>query len=171
MKSHLQAAALGALAFMLIPASLAGAKTYPHEPAGVSVDVPDKGWKVDGDDNSLQVSSDDDLVSLTFAILEDANALDRAMDAIEKELAKTMTDIKMGKVEELTHNGMRGVVSDGTAKIEGAGVELGIMVLETPKKKMLLVMGIGAQGKMTKHEKDVERILGSIKPMQAPARK
>lgn len=148
---------------VLVPA-LALAKTYPHGDAKVSITIPDS-WKVETEENSLTANSPDESVVLLFMVVE-ATDTDEALKALDKELDKVVKNVKTdGKPEEITVNGMKGVVIDGTGKVDGQKVDLGLLVLSTKSGKVLFGLGFGETGKYKKHEADVEKIFKSIKPL------
>ncbi|MFT7621716.1 MAG: putative Zn-dependent protease [Myxococcota bacterium] len=153
---------LAALAAMLIPAT-SSARTYPHETAKVEVTIPDA-WKVEADDDVLSATSADEMLGLVFTVLP-AAAIDEALDQLDKELASFITDMEPdGKPSEVTINGMKGITIDGKGKIEGVAMDIGLMILEAPSGKVVMVLGFAAKGTMDKHERAVQGIFKSLKP-------
>lgn len=153
---------LTALAFVT---SASFAKTYPHQGAKVSVNVPSS-WKVDGDDSSLTAESKDGAAALMFMVLE-AESLDAALEGLDQELSKIITNFKEdGEPSEVSVRGMPGVAVDGEGTIEGKRAKIGLLVLKSPSGKAVLVLGAVEKSKWSKHKKVIERILKSLKPIK-----
>jgi predicted Zn-dependent protease len=153
--------ALSLLAF----ASPALADRHVHKEAKVSIDVP-AGWKVDGDEDHMTVTDPKEEVAFFFIIL-DAKDLDKATSEMEKEIGKAVKNVKWeGEPEETKLNGMDAILLDGSGKIDGQAVELGVAAIVTPAAKVLLVLGVIEASKSKKHEKAVVALLTSIKPVK-----
>lgn len=54
--------------------------------------------------------------------------------------------------------------ADAIAKVEGKPVDLGVVLVVTPAKKVLLVLGAVEKSKAKKHEKAITSLFASIKP-------
>ncbi len=148
---------------ILLPASLASAKTYPHDEAKVSITIPDS-WKVETDSNNLTAKTTDESAFLSFLIL-DAGDVDKATAEIDKELDKVMKNVDVKPGKELTINGMKSYIAEGTGEVDGAKVDIGVVVLSTKSGKILLGLGFGAIGKYETHQDEITGIFNSIKPI------
>ena len=138
------------------------ADTATHEDAGVSVWTPDD-WKSDIDDATKIVTSPDEEVMIAFMVLE-ANELDAALELMEAELSKFIQNIEgEGEPEETEINGLKAIVAEGSGEVDGEEVELGLALIQTPKGKVLMVVGVGSEDGIEKHGAQIEKVLGSIK--------
>ena len=156
--------ALTVLSVLLIPA-LSLAKTHTHAPAKVQVDIPDN-WKVEAEDDTLSATSADETLGLVFTILA-ASDVDAALDALDEELSSFITGLRpTGDAKPATVNGMRGVSVDGKGTIEGVAMDIGLMVLQAPSGKVIVILGFAAEGTMGQHERDVQSIFQSLKPVR-----
>lgn len=153
------------LALVALMASPALARVHKDERGKVSVEIPDA-WTVTIEGNQLTASPKDESIVLIFEVF-DGKTVEKVLEGLERELAKTVKDLKPdGEPEELKVNGLKGVSMDAKGKVDGKPVELGLAVLETPNKKALLVFGMGESAQLKKHEAAVSRILQSIKPIK-----
>jgi predicted Zn-dependent protease len=154
---------LALLFALMLPASLAMAKTYPHDGAKVSITIPDS-WKVEPSEDSLTAKAPDETVFLSFIVMEAAD-VDKAAAELDKELDKVMKNVNVGKGEEMTINGMKAYFAEGSGEVDGNKVDIGVVVIATKSGKILLGLGFGAAGKYDKHQKDITSIFQSIKPI------
>ena len=140
------------------------AKTYPNNPAGVKVTIPDS-WQVSGDAMSLHAQTKDGSVGLSFVVM-DSGSLDAAMDALDAELNKIITDFEVDEeAEQITINGMSAVSIDGHGIIEGEEAHVGLMLIQSPTGKIVMVLGAVAAASLSKHEPAIIKIFQSIKPL------
>lgn len=153
------------LVAIIAAAGSLSAKQYPHEEAGVSVNVPNN-WDVDGDNDSLEASSPDEMTFLFFQVLEAKNfeaAMQELVSSIQEEVDNFQPD---GKLEERNLNGMNALVGDATGKIEGTPVELGVVIVESPSGKYIMVFGLTAAPDNNPYKKQVMQIMNSLKPIK-----
>lgn len=147
----------------LLFAGALSAKKYPHNDSGVVVDIPGN-WTVTGDDTSLNAQTKDGEAGLYFIVMP-ADSMEAALNALDAELAKVIQGLTHGEAEQITLNGMQAVSVDGKGTVEGSPVEVGVMVMKTPKDKVLMVFGIISEAGAKKHHKALVKILKSIKPL------
>ena len=141
------------------------AKWYPHQQAKVSVDIPEK-WKVEGDENTLSAESKDGAAALMFMVLE-AESLDAALESLDQELGKIIKDFKEeGEPQEITVKGMKAISADGNGIIEGKPAKIGLLVIQSPSGKAVLVLGAVQATKWAKHKKAITKIMKSLKPIK-----
>jgi predicted Zn-dependent protease len=139
------------------------AKTYPHAEAKVEVTIPDN-WKVEGDGDTLTATSADETLGLIFTVLE-AKDVDSVLEGLDKELESFIKDLRPKKdAAVVTINRMKGMTIDAEGKIEGVPMDIGMMILEAPSGKVVMVLGFAAKGTMGKHEPAVQAIFTSLKP-------
>lgn len=155
--------AFAAFALFAAFATTSHADKRTHAAAKVSIDVPD-GWKIDAEEDNMTITDAADECAIFFIVLE-TDDLHKALDAIDSELSKVAKNIKWeDKPSELKLNGMDAIALDGKGKIDGTDADMGVMLINTPADKILLVLGAVESAKSSKHEADVEKILKSIKP-------
>jgi predicted Zn-dependent protease len=160
MKRLLSALSLAAL---LLTSSAGFAETLLHKPSGIQFWVPDD-WKTE-DAGGAQLTTTDPKqeVGLLFSV-SDAKDTKAALAAIDKLIAEHATDVKAGAPKKTKLNGMDASVIDATGKMEGKDVELSVLIVKTPSKKFLVVLGMLETAKHKAHEANLVKILASIKP-------
>lgn len=155
---------LGSL--LLAMPGTARAEDLEHKEAKVKVTLPDKGWAGEYDDDVLDIHTDDESVHITFALL-DGTDWEKALEEVGKVLGEEFESVTLGTdhVEEV-QNGLYRVGLQGHGTVEGEKIEFGILVVDTPSEKILLVVGFAAASELKKHEKTVDKILDSIAPIE-----
>jgi hypothetical protein len=152
-----------AFALLAVLSAPAFAEKRTHSAAQVSIDVP-AGYKVEADEDSMTISDPAGELGVFFVVL-DADALDEALKAVDKEVGKLAKGVKWDdKPSEMKLNGMDAVGLDGKGTIDGTAAELGVLLVNTPADKILLVLGAVESDKASKHEAAVSSMLKSIKP-------
>jgi hypothetical protein len=152
------------LVFIVLPVAAAQAKTYPHKAAKVQVEFPDY-WGVRADGQMVVASPRDGTLLLVLGVVK-AKKIDHALRNLSQDLKQFVKSPKIeGKPESVNINGLAGYSVEAYGSIEGKRADLAILLLETPAKNVLLVLGIGEQGKFEKHLPAVAQILNSLKPM------
>jgi hypothetical protein len=153
------------LTAMLLVSASAFADTKKHNSAKVSFWIPDN-WTIEGEDNDqLQASDPKGEVALLFMVRK-AKDMDGALASLDEVMAAAATDIKAGAPEKIKINGMDATVVDATGKVGGVAVGLSVVVLKTPAKKFLIILGVIQSDKLKTHEANLTKILGSLKPMK-----
>ena len=154
-----------ALATLLFVAGPAAAGTKTHKASSVTFWIPDNWTVEDQDHDGLQVSDPKGQVSLMF-LLKEAKDTKAALAAIDEMIEEHATDVKAGKPQKTTLNGMETVVVDATGTIEGKPVELSVMIVKTLTGKYLTVFGVLEASVKKKHEANLVKILASLKPVK-----
>jgi hypothetical protein len=139
------------------------ARNFTYKQAGAKLWFPDS-WDIADEGGVVLIADPKEEVGLVLFTL-DAKDLEKALGKLESELAKYVDGMKAtGDPEEAKLNGMPAVMIDGTGKVDGKKVELSIVVIKTPNKKALVILGIAQSAKLKKHERTLAKILGSVKP-------
>ncbi|HEX6185337.1 MAG TPA: hypothetical protein VFZ44_15740 [Pyrinomonadaceae bacterium] len=142
------------------PAAAQEAKTFTHEGAGVTFDVP-AGWKAEADGEQVTVSPAGGGVSLVFWVPEEDD-FDEAAKALGEELAKQIQDLKFdGEPKVDKHNGMDHASVTGTGKVGGKEIHFSADILEA--KKTLIVLSFGTMEGIQKHATEFSQLVKSIK--------
>jgi hypothetical protein len=155
------------LAFFIVAfvmaAAPAHAGTKTHRASQIEFWIPDA-WKVEGEDkDQLTVTDPKGQVGLVFMI-RDGKDIKATLDKLDEVINKLAKDVKIvGKPTKTTLNSLETVVVDGTGKVDGKPVELSVMVVKTPNGKYLAILGVLEPAVKKKHEKDLLKILGSLK--------
>ncbi len=150
------------LAFALIAAP-SSAETITSSAAKIQFDAPDN-WKQKKDGDAITIMDKQEDVAIAFIIV-DAGAVDKATEALDKQLKKTVKKLKWEKEKDVTINGLEGVSIEGDGQIDGKDVDILVLVLDTPATdKDLIVLAIGEDAKLDKHEAEVKGVFKSIKP-------
>ena len=161
--------ALIAMSMLLAPvaAKPAGAvstaqenRIFSHPEAGVQFELP-KGWKAKPDGEVITVSTADDSLQMVFWV-PDEDTFDAAVKDLDKELSKTIKNIKMtDKGTSDTHNGMPHFSSGGTGDVNGTTIEWSVDVLAA--KKVVIILTFAAPGIAEKHAEEAAQFISSIK--------
>ncbi|HEX8146706.1 MAG TPA: hypothetical protein VF591_05975 [Pyrinomonadaceae bacterium] len=135
-------------------------KTYTHEGAGVTFDLP-AGWTAEPDGEQLTVSPADESFAIVFWVTE-AEDFDAAAKALGGELAKQIKNLKLdGEPKADTHNGMDHASVTGSGQVDGKDVVFSADILEA--KKPLIVLTLGSLENLQKHAADFSKLVKSIK--------
>ena len=140
-----------------------GDEKFTHTEAGVQFVLP-KGWKAKPDGEVITVSSADDGLQVVFWV-PDEDSFDAAVKALDKELDKTIKNIKTtDKPTQDTHNGMAHFSQSGTGVVGGATIAWSVDVLGA--KKPLIILTFAAPDLIEKHAADYLKLVGSIKKIE-----
>jgi hypothetical protein len=155
---------LGLLPLMLLVVctALAAADPRVNKTAGLSVEYP-KDWKVHVDAGSMFGSDPKEEAAVFFSVA-DAADLQKVGDAIEAQLAKLATDVAWGKPDKVKVNGLDAVAMKGTAKIDDKPVKTAAILLVSPTKKGVFLLGLVQADKEAAHRKELDTIAGSLRP-------
>jgi hypothetical protein len=135
-------------------------RNYSHAEAGVKFELP-KGWKAEPDGEVITVSTPDDSLQMVFWV-PDAETFDEAVKELDKELGKTIKNIKItGKEKTDTHNGMSHYGQSGTGDVDGTTIEWSVDVLGA--KKPVIILSFAAPGVWEKHATNAAQFIASIK--------
>ena len=143
-----------------VAASQSEGKTYTHEGAGVTFELP-AGWTAEPDGDQLTVAPADESIALVFWVTEEAD-FDAAAKALGEELAKQVKNLKLdGEPKADKHNGMDHAAVTGSGQVEGKDVVFSADILEA--KKPLIVLTFGSMENLQKHSAEYSKLVKSIK--------
>lgn len=135
-------------------------KSFTHEGAGVTFDIP-AGWTAEPDGEQLTVAPADESIALVFWVTEEDD-FDAAAKALGEELAKQIQNLKLdGEPKADTHNGMAHAAVSGSGQIDGKDVIFSADILEA--RKPLIVLTFGSVESLQKHSGDYSKLVKSIK--------
>src|SRR6266849_5738816 len=135
-------------------------RSFSHAEAGVQFELP-RGWKAKPDGEVITVSTADDSLQLVFWV-PDENTFDAAVKDLDKELSKTIKNIKTtDKGTTDKHNGMPHFGAGGTGDVNGATIEWSVDVLAA--RKVVLILTFAAPGIAEKHADEAVQFISSIK--------
>ena len=135
-------------------------KTFTHEGAGVTFDLP-AGWTAEPDGEQLTVSPEDESFAIVFWVTEEED-FDAAAKALGAELAKQIKNLKLdGEPKADTHNGMDHAAVTGSGQVDGKDVVFSADILEA--KKPLIVLTLGSLENIQKHAAEFSKLVKSIK--------
>ena len=138
-------------------------KVFNHKEAGVQFELP-KGWKAKPDGEVITVSTADDSLQMVFWV-PDEDTFDAAVKELDKELGKTIKNIKTtDKGTSDTHNGMPHFSEGGTGEVNGTTIEWNVDVLAA--KKVVIILTFAAPGIAEKHAEAAAKFITSIKKTQ-----
>lgn len=144
---------------LLLSASFALAGQMKH-PSGFTFWTPD-GWKSATEGASMEVHDPAGEVTVVLFTPTDVKEMDAALKGLDQEIAKWVTDLKVGEPEKGTEEGVNYVMVEGTAKMKGKGVDLGVGIFESEGDLLVVFAAVDASV-ADKHEATVEKILDSI---------
>jgi hypothetical protein len=152
------------LAFVIIAAaSTASAETIKIPDAKLEVWYPEH-WNVEKSNGVVTITDPAEEAALTFLTIP-GEKLDDAMNALDAQIAKMATDVTIsGKPHETTLNGMKVVVADAKGKVKGRPCEISAALVLRPNKKLMLMFGIVESSKLSKHQGNLTKVVGSLKP-------
>src|SRR6266851_3846071 len=135
-------------------------RSFSHAEAGVQFELP-RGWKAKPDGEVITVSTADDSLQLVFWV-PDEDTFDAAVKDLDKELSKTIKNIKTtDKGTSDKHNGMPHYSQGGTGDVNGATIEWSVDVLAA--RKVVLILTFAAPGIAEKHADEAVQFISSIK--------
>jgi len=144
--------------------SLVCAEEAVDESAKISIWYPDD-WGMESDEDSLMIVDPSGEVIFIY-ILVASDKMEDALEVLKKELLSMVSDLQsVGEPEEDDLNGMECIFMEAQGKIDGVGVDIGIIMVITPADKVLLVMGIVESAKYEKHEETIAEIIMGIQPL------
>ncbi len=136
---------------------------FSHKEAGVQFELP-QGWKAKPDGEVVTVSTADDSLQMVFWVPDEDN-FDAAVKDIDKELSKTVKNVKTtDKGTADTHNGMPHFSEGGTGEVKGTTIEWSVDVLAA--KKVVIILTFAAPGIAEKHAVEAAKFIASIKKIE-----
>ncbi len=97
--------------------------------------------------------------------MPDEDTFDAAVKDLDKELGKTIKNVKTNdKGTTDTHNGMPHFSTGGTGEVEGTTIEWSVDVLKA--KKVVIILTFAAPGIAEKHASEAAQFISSIKKIQ-----
>jgi predicted Zn-dependent protease len=135
------------------------AKTFTHEGAGITFELP-AGWKAVPDGNQVTVSPAEGGVSLVFWVPDDEDF--DAAKSLGEELAKQIQDLKFdGEPKADKHNGMDHSSVSGSGKVGGKEIVFSADILEA--KKTIIILSLGSVESIEKHAAEFSQLVKSIR--------
>jgi len=136
---------------------------FTHKEAGIQFELPE-GWKAKPDGEVITVSTSDDSLQMVFWV-PDENTFDAAVKDLDKELSKTIKNIKTtDKGTSDKHNGMPHYSEGGTGEVDGATIEWNVDVLAA--KRVVIILTFAAPGIAEKHAGEAAQFIASIKKIE-----
>lgn len=142
--------------------SASGANIYTHGEGGIQFEVP-AGWKAEPNGEQMTLSTQDSSLSVVLWVPAEDN-FEQAVDELDKELGKTISNVKpSGEAKETTVGGMPTFSQSGTGVVEGSQIQWAVDIIKA--KKPVIVLTFAAPGVWEKHQGDYQKFAGSIKPV------
>jgi hypothetical protein len=137
------------------------AKTYTHEAAGISFELPD-GWKAEPQGDQLTVVPEGGGGFSVFFWVTEEDDFDAALKEIKDELGKQIKELKFdAEPKEDTHNGMEHASVTGSGQANGKDVVFSADVLAA--RKPVIVLTVGVADELHKHAEAYSKLVKSIK--------
>jgi hypothetical protein len=138
--------------------------SYPKRAPIFTMDIPDT-WQVETEDNILHASPKDGSVYLGLWGVN-AKSMDQALEGLDEEVGKWITDLESGDAEETKINGIPFVFVDGEGKDkdDGSVVKCSVAVFIPAENEIMILIYFGTPDAEAKHEKALKKIVQSIAP-------
>ncbi len=139
--------------------------TIKIDEAGIQIVAP-KGFKIEKDGETTNLISPDDAFEVYFHVPKDGD-YKKALDEVTSEIDDYVKDVKVvGNAEKGDFNGIPATLFNGTGvdKEDGKPIEWEMIVLDAPKKPVLIV-SYSAKGSGEKYAKEIEEIGKNIKKL------
>lgn len=134
---------------------------YPADEPYFSVTFPDD-WNVDGEDQSLSASPEDETVAVELMAL-DAEEFDAAIDEAAKALAEEFGELEWTDPQEAKVNGMDVVLANAKGELEGETVHVNCCFFAPEKAETMFMLFFFAPSvALEKHGEALNSILQSI---------
>jgi hypothetical protein len=139
-----------------------GDNIFKHEEGGIQFERP-AGWKAEPNGEQLTLSTPDNALSVVLWVPAEAN-FQQAAEALDKELSKTITNVKEnGEPRQTTVGGMKTVSLNGTGEVNGAEIQWAVDLIQA--KKPVIVLTFAAPGMWEKYQGDYQKFARSIRPI------
>lgn len=136
---------------------------YTYQAAQVEFWYPNE-WQIEEVEKVATLQNNGGSLSITFSIME-ADQIEEALIELEAIIQTQLTNPSITTEPEIIElNGMMGVVSELEGNINGSPVQLGVFIIDSPQN-VLLVLGMGHELTLQKHNKILDKIIKSIKPI------
>lgn len=135
--------------------------TYTYQAAQVQFWYPSE-WKIDEAEKLVTVQSPDDALNINFSIMQ-ASEMEAAMVELESIVQTQLANPSFTTEPEIIQlNGMEGVMAELSGTIDGANIRMGVFIIDSPQN-VLLILGMGKEIAMNKYNKELQKIIQSIK--------
>jgi hypothetical protein len=141
-------------------AATASADIKKNATAGVQVDIPHD-WKLSGAGDVLIAADPKEEAAVIF-VATAGEDMKKVGEAVDKQLSTVAKDVKWGPQNKVTLGGMSGVAMKGSATMDGKAVNTGAIILVTPKKKGVFLIGFVQSDKEAAHKKELDAIAASL---------
>jgi hypothetical protein len=154
-----------ALLVVVLLAATAHADPIVNKLAGASIDIP-KTWKVQSQSEQQLAAADPTEEAGLLFVVVDVSDLKKVNDQLDAQLAKTATELKWDAPQQVTQNGLEGVMRKGSATVAKKPSRLVALVLMTPKRKGVIVLGVVQADKLDAHKQELDGIVHSLKAVK-----
>lgn len=140
------------------------AETFEHKDAGISIWFPDN-WKIDTEEEGiLMADAPDEEAFAQLMVLEDAETLDAAIDALVQELDPIVKDFKLTtEGEEVDSNGLKFYIVEGEGKVDDVKMGVSLALIATQQDSICMMVMFCPEVFYKKYEKSFTKIVQSIK--------
>jgi hypothetical protein len=137
--------------------------SYIYQAAQVQLSYPE-GWQMDEVDKVATLQNMEGDLSVSFSVMQ-ASKMEEALMELETVMKTQLSNpeiISEPKIIEM--NGMEGVVMEMQGMMKGMQVQLGVFIIDSPHN-VLMVLGMGEKKSLTAYNKELDKIIKSIKPI------
>ena len=154
-----------AVVVLAVLAATANAEPTVNKLAGVSIEIPNA-WKMQSQSEQQFAAVDPTEEAGLLFVAVDVADLKKLKDQLDAELAKTATELKWDAPQKVTQNGLEGIMLKGSATIAKKPTRLAALVLTTPKRKGVIVLGAVQADKLAAHKQELDDIVHSLKALK-----
>ncbi len=156
---------LFALAFLFAFAVPAFSGDYNHEEAKLKITIPDT-WKVEEEEGLFVASSPDGEAAVVLTMIE-AEGVEAGIKAAVEQIETQYKDLKYDDPVETKINGLDvwGFDGSGLLKETNSKCSFSIALIVSPSGKIMFFHCVISENVKDKYDKDVDKIIESIKPL------
>jgi hypothetical protein len=149
--------------FIVLAFVLVFGGTYEHKEGGLSIWFPDN-WKVKTEEDVLEADAPDEDAYVQLLMLEDAETMETAIDALVEELDPIVKNFKLTtEGQEEKFNGLSFYLVEGEGMVEGVKMGVSVVLIATPKDQIGMMTLLCPEVVYKKYEKDFEKMIKNIK--------
>jgi hypothetical protein len=155
---------VGALFMLSVLASGAARAEGLKDDAGkIQLEVP-HGWGKTQTENVVHLADPKHEVLVSFGVVEAKN-LKKTLEDVDKAMRQMTTKLAMGKTGEGSVHGMRVFKVGGEALLNGKPVRVWLLMIETPTKKVAVILTFTNKASFDSHKGELRTIFDSIRPL------
>lgn len=135
--------------------------TYTYQAAQIEFWYPNN-WEISEEEKVITLQTMEGALSMTFSIMQ-ANDLEKALIELESVVHTQLSNPTITTEPQIVKlNQLDGVMMEISGTMNGKTVRFGVFIIDSPQN-ILLVLGIGQEKVLNKYNKELNKIIQSIK--------